>query len=113
MSRRLEQMNSLLRERISQFLLFNFESPPGVLVTITRVETTPDLHEAKVYVSILPKNTRGSILESLRKMAPEIRRSLYHDLETHSVPIIVFLIDEADVRAAGVEELLDSLRDTS
>lgn len=109
MPRRIEQVNSLLQERISRFLLSHFEAPSGALITITKVEVTPDLHSAKVYVSILPENLRGSMLEGLRKIAPEIRQSLYQDLDTHVVPMIIFHIDETEEQAAGIEELLDSL----
>jgi len=112
MSRRTEQVNSLLREQIGRFLLSNFETSPGVLVTITRVAAAPDLREAKVYISVLPENTRGSILEGLRKAAPEIRRLLYRDMETHAVPNLIFAIDQAEVQASNVEHLLDSLQDT-
>lgn len=112
MSRRLEQMNSLLQERIGNFLLSHFETPPGVLVTITRVETAPDLRSAKVYLSVLPENNRGSILEDLRKVRPELHQSLYRDLETHSIPLVRFMIDETELRAANLNNLIDSLHDT-
>lgn len=112
MPRRIEQVNSLLQERISRFLLTHFEAPSGALITITKVEVTPDLHSAKAYVSILPKNQRGSMLEGLRKIAPELQQSLYHDLSIHTTPRIHFVIDEAEQRAAEAENLLDSLKNT-
>lgn len=113
MPRRTEQVNSLLQEQIGRFLLSNFETPSGVLVTITRVVATPDLRQAKVYISVLPENNRGSILEGLRKVTSEIRRSLYRDMETHSVPNLIFAIDDTEARAVSMEELLDSISDVS
>ena len=109
MPRRLEQVNAFLQERIGNFLLSQFETPPGVLVTITHVSTSPDLHSAKIYVSILPENDRGSTLECLRKIVPELRRSLYHDLKTHTVPQLNFIVDDTEARAAQIEHLIDTL----
>lgn len=109
MSRRLEQLDSLLQRLVGQYLLANFEAPAGVLVTITRVATSADLSQAKIYVSILPENSRGSILESLRKISSEIRHTLYGELELRSVPRLKFMIDEAELRAARVEDLIESI----
>lgn len=112
MTHRIEQINTLLQEQINNFLLSNFETPLGTLVTITRVEATPDFHEARAYVSVLPESQRGSILEGLRKTVPALQQSLYHDLTIHSTPRIHFAIDEAERRAAEAENLLDSLKGT-
>ena len=109
MPHRPEQVNELLREKIGEFLISDFEPPTGALVTITRVEVTTDMQQAKIYISVLPENNRGTILESLRRATPRIRRFLFRDLTFHSTPRLIFLLDESEIRAQGIESLLDSL----
>lgn len=110
--RRPERINALLQERISQYLLTEVELPVGVLVTIIRVSVTPDLHAAKVYVSVIPEGQRGSVLKTLRQISGTMTRSLYRALSLHTVPILEFAIDDTEDRAAEVEHLIDTVNET-
>ena len=112
MSRRIEQVNALVQERVSDWLLRNLELK-DVLVTVTTVKTTPDLKHAKVLVSVLPVAKRGTTLEKLRRLTPELNRDLFHEFTMHSVPKISFGIDTLEVEAARIEDILDSIRDES
>lgn len=109
MPRRLEQVNALLRERVAQFLLPHFELPVGTFVTVTKVETAPNLRTAKVFVTVLPESRRGSTLEGLRRLTPELQQHLYRNLTTHTAPVIQFLLDETELEAERTERLLDTL----
>ena len=54
--RRVEQVNILLREIIASILLKGDEIAPGVMITVTRVVSSEDLHYADVFVSLLGKD---------------------------------------------------------
>ena len=106
---RLERINALLQERINDVLLTEVEMPLGTLVTITKLRTTPDLKSAKVYISVLPEQHRGTALALLRKAIGPIKRSLYQTVSFHTIPSFEFVLDETEAYAAKVEDLIDSL----
>jgi len=45
MTKRIQQVDLLIKEELSKMIVREIEFPPGVLVTVTRVETTPNLIE--------------------------------------------------------------------
>ncbi len=108
MSRRVEQVNALVQERVSEYLVRHLEIK-DVLITVTGVDTDPDLKRAKVRVSVLPTTKRGSALEQLKRFAPEVNRRLFRDLTMYAVPKVTFVIDTLEAEAAKIEDLLDSL----
>jgi len=109
MSRRTDQIDSLLRESIGEYLARNAEWPDGTFVTITKVSTAPDLKNASVYVSVLPEEKRGSALEKLRQIKSDIQKELFHSLSVKFVPKIHFKIDSIEARANEIDDLLDSI----
>ncbi|HEX67559.1 MAG TPA: ribosome-binding factor A, partial [bacterium] len=64
-SRRLPRVNSLLKEEIANILLKEIDFPKEVLVTVTRVECSPDLRQAKIYVSVIPKEKKERVFKIL------------------------------------------------
>lgn len=105
MARRLEQINALLQERVSAFLLNELELP-GTLITVTSVTTAPDLSAATVWVSVLPANHSGTALATLRRVGPGLRQRFFRDLSLHSAPSIIFKVDDTEASAAEVDRLL-------
>lgn len=82
---------------------------------VSRVETSPDLGLAKVYVrslqSLSPRNTRA-LIRSLERAAGRLRRSVASQLRLKRVPELRFFYDEGPDARARVEELLDEIRET-
>jgi len=109
MSQRIERINELVRQELGRFIIREVELPQNSLVTITRVETTPDMKIAKVYVTILPDNLRGTILELLRKNSRHLHELLKAELETKIIPNFNFLIDDQEVYANKIDTLLDEI----
>ena len=67
MSHRIEQINALLQQIIAEIFIENIEFEPGVLATITRVDTAADLGHAKIFVSVLPLAKKKEALDKIRK----------------------------------------------
>lgn len=109
MSRRTEQLGSLLQERIGVYLTEHLELPEGGLVTVTRVLVDPDIRHARVYVGILPDDKRGSILAALKQQVPDLHEYLLGELALPVIPRIKFLFDDMEAKANEIERLLDSL----
>lgn len=107
-SRRIEKINILIREVISEILLREVQFPPGVLVTVTRVVAAEDLRRAKVFVSVLGNDEAAEkvVLAELGRLAGAIQRELNRKLRMRPVPRITFAIDEEEKRRERVEKLL-------
>lgn len=111
MSNRIEKVNSLLEQEIGKILLRDFTVSPNILITITRVETTGNLIEAKVYISIFPDEKSTSIMQALDKSIYDIQHKINRTLRMRPIPKIIFVRDKEISKAAKVEELLVKVKD--
>lgn len=109
MSNRLKKVNELLRHQISELLLkeVDFE---GILVTLTRVETSTDLRQAKVGISVLPQEKKEVALRILQRNIFDLQQKLNKKLFMRPVPKIIFEIDKTEAKAQEVEEILGRIK---
>lgn len=113
MSNRIEKVNSLLEHEISKILLRDFTFSPEILVTLTRVDTTLNLIEAKVYISVYPEEKSAGILNALQKSVYDVQYKINRTLRQRPIPKIKFVKETAISKAAKVEELLSKVKDES
>ncbi len=112
MINRIDKVNSLLEHEISKIISrdFNF---PGVLVTLTSVDTTPNLIEARVCVSIMPEDKNDKILKVLNKGVYSVQQKINKKLNMRPIPKIIFVKDEKIAYAAKIEKLLEKIKQRS
>jgi len=113
MSHRIAQINELIRQELSILFLTEVEFPKGCLVTIMRVETSKDLHYAKVWLSIMPVYYTKKILDILKANVGHLQFLLNKKLTMKPLPRLYFAVDETEKKAAEIEELLDRIKETS
>lgn len=109
MSDRFLRVNQLIKKELSQILLRQVDFPAGVLVTITRVETSLDLNQAKVYISALPADKIPQILEILKKLVYFLQQKLNRRLKTRPIPRISFIEEVKTAEAGRIDELLNQI----
>ena len=120
MSNRIEKVNSLLEHELSAIMArdFNF---PNTLVTLTHVDATPNLIEAKAYVSILPSaaalssgvtmdDKADQIIRALNNNVYDVQQKINKKLNMRPIPKIKFVKDGHIAEAARIEELLEILK---
>jgi ribosome-binding factor A len=107
MAKRLDRVNALLLREISAVVQRDFEWK-NALVTITDVDVTQDLKEAKVFVSILGGSTPG-ILDQLSRKRGFIQGKIAKRVTMRSTPVLSFRIDDSAVRGVEVVNLLDEV----
>jgi len=105
MSQRVKRVNKLLKHEISQLLLREIDFY-NILVTITDIDTLPDLKHSKVKISVLPQEKNELALEVINKNIFQIQQKLNKRLHMKSIPRIKFEIDQAEIKAQRIEELL-------
>lgn len=69
----------------------------GVLISVTKVQVTSDLSQAKVFLSIFPNNKRDELIEGIKSNAPLIRHELSQRTKNQlrRVPALAFFIDDS------------------
>ena len=110
MSNRILRINELIQKELGQIILREIEFPKNTLVTITRVETSPDLSQVKVYISCLPENQSDRVLWVLKRQGYHIQHKLNKRLETKIIPRIRFVKELKTMQAGKVEEILEKLK---
>ena len=110
MSNRILQVNELIQKELGQIILREIEFPKNTLVTITRVETSSDLNQAKVYVSCLPDNQGDRMLQVLKRQGYHIQHKLNKKLETKIIPRIKFVKELKTMQAGKIEQILDKIK---
>ena len=78
------------------------------MVSVTAVETTPDLKYAKIYVSVLDKSASAQALKGLKSATGYLRRGLGQALNLRNTPELTFVRDDSIDKGAHI---LDLLRD--
>ncbi|MBU4022855.1 30S ribosome-binding factor RbfA [Patescibacteria group bacterium] len=109
MTKRIAQINGLLRKELSGILLKGEGLDRQTLMTITRVETTQDLVEAKVYISIFPNEKSVEVMDFLKKNIYHIQQELNKRLCIRRVPKIVFYREIKTEEAGKIEKLIGEI----
>jgi ribosome-binding factor A len=110
MTRRIQQVNQLIQKELSQIILREIELPPGVLVTLTRIETSVDLNQARAYISVVPEDQRETILQILNQRIYSLHQELNKRLKMRIIPKIKFIEEKETAKAGRIEEILEGLR---
>ncbi len=109
MTHRIERVNHLIRQEISDLLQRHIKDPRlSSLVAVTDVLTSPDLKYARVFVScICTDEEKKKTLGALTHAAGFIRNELAKNLRLRRIPEITFCWDESIERGARLSALID------
>src|SRR5512138_3401381 len=108
MTRRIERVNSLLVEEISDLIRREIQDPRlGAMVSVTEVHTSPDLRNATVMVSVLGTDEEAKLaLTALRHAAGFLRHEMAARLRLKHVPELSFRLDTSLETGARVLRLI-------
>ena len=109
-SNRIGRINEEIQKELAN-LLRNLKDPrvQDTMISITRVEATPDLRYAKVYVSFLEENRAQDALKGLRSAGGYLRRELGRSLQLRYTPELVWEQDDSITYGAKMLRLINSL----
>jgi len=99
----------LIKKELSQIILKEINFPQDVLATITRVETSANLIQSKVYVSVMPEGQAEQVLKILNQRIYDMQQLLNKRLKMRPTPKIEFIEEKATKEAGRVEELLEQI----
>ena len=110
MVNRIDKVNSLLEHEIGKIIQRDIFFPNNVLVTLTHVEATANLIEARVYISVFPEAGMDKAVEILKKNVYDIQQKINRKLKMRPIPKIIFAKDKKISKAGRIEELLSQLK---
>lgn len=109
-SRRQRQVADLLRDEISFIIQRGLKDPRIGFASLTRVEVSPDIRYATVFVSVLgTEEEQSESLVALNNASGYIRHELGPKLSMRSIPIVSFRLDRSMQHAENVQRLLNEI----
>ena len=82
----------------------------GGLLTVTRLDVTPDLDQAKVYISVMGREGGPEpVIKALNKASGHVRTEVSRRMHIRKAPRFVFVKDEGAAYAAHINKLLGEL----
>jgi ribosome-binding factor A len=108
MTERMRRVNEALREVVGGAIASELQDPRIGFVTVTAVDTSPDLRSARVYVSVLGDETeRQATLAGLRSSHGVLQATIARQMRLKRTPTLSFHYDEGPERGIRLSRLLE------
>lgn len=107
-SARMRRVDEAVREVLADAIPRCVKDPRVGFVTVTDVNTSPDLRHAQVFVSVLgDERERAAAIEGLTSAHSVLQHEVGRSLRMKRTPTLTFHRDETALRAARLEELIE------
>ena len=108
MNRRIDRVNMLVRQEISRILSVEMNDPRlSSLISITEVQTSRDLRNARVYFSVFgDDDTKKKALIALENAGGYIHRTMKRNLKLKFAPVLSFQLDESIEQGTDMLDLI-------
>jgi ribosome-binding factor A len=108
MAQRMRRVNELMREVIGSAITSELEDPRIGFVTVTSVDTSPDLRSARVYVSVLGDEAeRDATLAGLRSSHGVLQAAIASEMRIKRTPTLSFHYDDTPERGVRITKMLE------
>lgn len=106
-----DRVADLIRSELATLLVRAVHDPGIGFVTLTRVQLSPDLQQARVrYTTLGDDKARKATATALERATPFLRRQIGSRLRLKRVPELKFVYDESIAGQDRIEQLLNELR---
>lgn len=110
MGLRKERVESEIREHVSQILSQEIHDPRVGFIAVTKVEVTPDLRMAKIFISSIGgKADKDNALKGLSSAAGYLRKMLAERIRLRFTPELIFKIDDSSEYIVHLNEIFDKI----
>ena len=110
-SNRIGRINEEIQRELSDLIRSLKDPRVQTLLSITRVDTTPDLRYSKIYISVLDEEKQKDALRGLKSAGGWLRRELGSRLQLRYTPELVFELDDSLKYGAHMFDLLTKLQE--
>ena len=107
----MQRLNVLFRQELADLIRNELRDPRlAEIVSITRVDISPDLQNASVYASVLgDEEAKLSTMKALVAASPFLRHHLNERIAIRRIPTLHFILDETIEQAAHILELMKQM----
>lgn len=109
---RIRRINEELKAMIAEVIANEVKDPglTSVMVTVTQVITSKDLHQAQVFISVFGDDEQtAAVMAALRRSQPFIKREVASRITFRFMPDLHFKLDDTGRNAAHINDLLKSI----
>jgi ribosome-binding factor A len=100
----------LVQAELSRLLIIEFQDPSSGFLTVTRVEMTPDLRSARVYLSVFGTADPRDLLARIEKGKGHIRRTLASRVKLKYNPELFFALDPGPEHQERIDRLIEETK---
>ena len=105
-SNRIGRINEEIQREMSSLIRSVKDPRVTGLISVTAVETTPDLKFCKIFISVLDKSDVNQVLKGLKSASGFLRRELGRTLNLRNTPELSFVRDDSIDKGAHILDLL-------
>lgn len=105
-SNRIGRINEEIQRELASLIPTVKDPRVTGMISVTAVDTTPDLKYAKIYISILNPQDGNQVVKGLTSASGYLRRELGHNLRLRNTPELSFVLDGSIDQGARILEML-------
>ena len=105
-SNRIGRINEEIQRELASLIPTVKDPRVTGMISVTAVDTTPDLKYAKIYISILNPQDGNQVVKGLTSASGYLRRELGHNLRLRNPPELSFVLDGSIDQGARILEML-------
>ncbi|MHA6484354.1 30S ribosome-binding factor RbfA [Paenibacillus sp. strain BS8-2] len=107
---RVGRVSEQIKKELSSIIQMELKDPRIGFITVTGVETTSDLSQAKIYLSVLGNDEqKEATLKALASATGFLRSELGKRMKLRHTPVLLFKFDSSIEYGSRIESLLDEL----
>ena len=110
-SNRMGRVNEQIKKVVSQAINYELTNKKVTgMVTVTRVNTTPDLRYSRIYISLFNCKNNAETVEGLNESEPFLRSRVASEINMRITPELVFKIDDSAEQGEKIDRIIDKIK---
>ena len=105
-----QRLGDLIQRELSELIRLELRDPRVGMLTITSVDVSPDLSNAKVFFTMFEKDKLEDTLHGLKRSAGFLRSQIAKRITMYTTPELRFVYDESVERGDRLSRLIDSTK---
>ena len=107
---RARRVAELVQAELSRILIAEVQDPASGFLTVTRVEMTPDLLTARVFLSVFGTGDAAALLERIERSKGHLRRALASRVKLKYNPQLFFVLDPGPEHQDKIDRLIEETK---
>lgn len=110
-NQRITRINEAIRKEISEIIRGEIKDPrvSDAMISVVDVETTSDLKQAKVFISVLQESKKEGVLLGLQAASGYIRKEIARRINLRNTPELLFRLDESIEYGMKMSKVIDTI----